>query len=105
MSITIDLPEPVLERYRRTAAERGVTLEEAVGEDLANRLHESACHPEGHVRAAEGEADEAPARPVEATIEEWVAGFEAFAEGAAEWGRKHLPPGHHVDYSRDSIYP
>ncbi len=89
MGITIDVSDETMERLRRAAAERGVSVEQLASE-AADRAGTDAESP----------ADSRTPRDPEKQwrkFQEWVAQTRRVVA-------QYVPPGHVIDVSRESIY-
>jgi hypothetical protein len=77
---TITIPDPTYRRLQAASAARGLSVDKFLEEVAA---HESVSPSDS---------------------EKQLAALESFADGMVAWTSKHLPPGHVVDDSRDTIY-
>jgi hypothetical protein len=83
--VNLPLPDQLAELLSRRAKEQGLTLLEFL-EKKANELPDTDRN--GHA-----------AKP-----DDRAAALNSFIRSMQEWGTKHIPPGHVVDDSRESIY-
>ncbi len=94
MATTVELPPDLLERFRRVATARGVDVRELIAQAAAREVE----------RFESEEATRPTNRPEDMTAEEWITNWRILVADMREWTSKHLPPGHFVDDSRESIH-
>jgi hypothetical protein len=82
--VNVPLPEPIAELLSERAKAGGLSLPDYLIW-LSNQAAPNGAN--GHHQPAD-----------------WDEAFDRMIASLTEWGRNHLPPGHTVDDSRESIY-
>lgn len=82
----LNIKREIYERLARKAAAKNTTVEKLV-EPVLDEF-----------------AETGPSEEIESNSARQLAALESFIAGMTAWTGKHLPPGHVVDDSRESIY-